>query len=64
MLDKYLLFLVRFRKKLSMDSEQIAWKFMCKGKKRSKIKKLVLYKNYNDGGLRMTDIMSSQNVKR
>ena len=33
---------------------------MCKGKKRSRINKLVLYKNYNDGGLRMIDIISSK----
>ena len=50
--------------KVLQEIEQIAWKFVCKGKKRSKIKKLVLYKNYNDGGLRMIDIMSSQKCQK
>ena len=40
-------------RKVLHEIEQIAWKFVCKGKKHSKIKKMILCKNYNDGGLNL-----------
>ena len=46
------------------ELESIVWTFLWNGKKKGRIKKLILCKDYEKGGLNMIDIRSSLKTQR